>query len=110
MTPGNETELAFVVDIGSFTESGFKGATKFGEGVVDVEFDDIGDGLFLTAPMAKKIGVRKGSFVVVLVEGEATTEHRLEVTEVGSAVRFSNEGVWQSVAPSGGAVIRVRKA
>ncbi len=102
-------ELDFVVDITSFTQNGFVGTTKYEGKVVDLEFDEDGDGLFLSAEMANRIDVRKGTPVSVIVEDGVTTVTQMRVAAVGEKVRISDPKVYYAIGREGGAVVRVRR-
>ncbi len=102
-------ELVFVVDVSSLTKKGFVGTTTYAGGQVDLEFDDGGDGVYLTSKMAGRIHVRKGSAVTLFVENERTQVSEATVSAVGRALRISDPRVYYEVGREGGAIIRVRK-
>jgi hypothetical protein len=103
-------ELAFVVDVTSFTPSGFVGRTSYLGKAVDVAFDAEGKGVTLGTAMAARLGVRKGDMVVLTVEGDGQTTARLKVASLGRRVGISDPSVYHDVGSAGGAVVRVRKA
>ncbi len=102
-------ELVFVVDVSSFTKEGFVGTTEYGGRQVDLEFDDGGDGIFLNSEMASRLGVRKGSPIVVTVENDANMVAKVTIAGVGKTLRVSDAKVYYAVGREGGAVIRVSK-
>ncbi|MDV3278569.1 MAG: hypothetical protein LYZ69_08945 [Nitrososphaerales archaeon] len=103
-------ELVFAVDVSSFTKNGFIGTTSFGGKPVEVEFDDGDEGIFLSAEMCEKIGVRKNSKVDVIVEADDRPQVAESVLAgVVKAPRVSNAKVYYEVGRSGGAVVRIRK-
>lgn len=103
-------ELVFVVDVTSFTEKGFMGSTSYGGQKLDLEFDDTGRGVQLTAGMANKLGARKGSKLVVLVEDDRPVAADVLVAGIATKVRISDPRVYYAIGKEGGAVIRIRKA
>jgi len=103
------SELVFVVDVSSFTKEGFVGTTEYGGRRVDLEFDDAGDGIFLNSEMAGRLGVRKGSAIVVTVENDANMVAKATIAGVGKTLRISDAKVYYAVGREGGAVIRVSK-
>jgi len=105
----NQAELVFVVDVSSLTKKGFVGSTKYEGEQVDLEFDDGQVGVFLTSEMAGRLHVRKGSPLLIVVEGEANEVVEASVAAVGKVLRISNPKVYYAVGREGGAVIRVRK-
>ncbi len=107
---GEETaELVFVVDVSSFTERGFLGKTGYEGREIAIEFDEGGEGVFIDPEMAKRIGVKKGSPVMVMVEGDAHTAAQSKVAGVGKALRISDAPVYYAIGKDGGGVVRVRK-
>ena len=105
-----EVEIAFVVDVSSFTEKGFIGTSSFAGKSVAINFDDEDQGVFLNHEMASRLGVKKGSWVSAQVEAEKTQAVQLAVAAVGKVVRISDSKVYYAVGKEGGAVIRVRKS
>lgn len=101
--------LVFVVDVTSFTKSGFVGSTNYGGECIDIEFDDGDEGISLTGEMAERIGARKGSPLLVVVEDDRTQIATAAVASVGKAIRISNMKVYYAVGREGGAVVRIRK-
>jgi ABC-type lipoprotein release transport system permease subunit len=104
-----ESELVFVVDVSSFTEKGFVGSTEYEGKSISIEFDDGDLGVFLTSEMAKRLHVRKGSPVLVLVEDDRPESTKTMTAGVGSQARISNPKVYYAVGREGGAVVRVKK-
>ena len=109
MAEAKGAELVFVVDVSSFTKAGFVGATEYEGRRVDLEFDDGADGVFLSPEMASRLGVGKGSSVLVTVENDANLVAKAAVAGVGKALRLSDARVYYAVGSEGGAVIRVTK-
>ncbi len=105
-----EGELLLVVDVSSFTKKGFIGSTTIGGLRVDVEFDDQDAGVSLTASAAKKLHVRKGSPVSVVVEDDRIQVIKTTVAGVGKSLRISQPKVYYAVGKEGGAIVRIRKA
>ncbi|HME19118.1 MAG TPA: hypothetical protein VKF15_05250 [Nitrososphaerales archaeon] len=109
MTGTEGGEIAFVVDVTSFTKTGFVGTTSFVGEQVGIDFDDKGTGVFLSAEMARKVGVRKGDPLFVIVEDKVHTLARTKVAAVGKKVRISDEKAYYAVGREGGAVVRIRR-
>ena len=110
MVQSPEEELVFVVDVTSFTEKGFIGTTNFAGGRLDIEFDDVNAGISITGLMAEKIGVRKGSPLLVIIETEKTQMGKTSVASVGKKVRISDSKTYYAVGKEGGAVVRIRRS
>ncbi len=104
-----ETEIVFVVDVSSFTKNGFIGSTTYNGRPVDLEFDDSEGGVFLTSEVAKRIRVRKGSPLSVLIENERHQVAKTSVAAVGKELRVSDSKIYYAVGKEGGAIIRIRK-
>ena len=104
-----EGELVFVVDVSSFTKKGFIASTTFGGSPVDIEFDDGDEGITLRAEMARRIHVRKGSPVSVLVEDDKTQVTGSTVASIGKVLRISDSKVYYAVGREGGAIVRIRR-
>ena len=102
-------ELVFVVDVSSLTKKGFVGTTSYDGEPVDLDFDDEGTGVFLTAGMAGKLHVRKGSGLSLVIEGERNEVVQASVAGVGKELRISDPKVYYGVGREGGAIIRVRR-
>jgi ABC-type lipoprotein release transport system permease subunit len=102
-------ELDFVVDITFFTKKGFVGTTKYEDKTVKLEFDEDGDGLFLSTEMARRIGVKKGVSVSVIVEDGTAAIAQMQVAAVGKKVRISDPKVYRAIGREGGAIITVRR-
>jgi len=103
-------ELVFVVDVSALTKEGFRGSTEYEGRIVDLEFDDGGDGVSLTSEMAARLRVKKGSRVSLVVEDGARQVAEVTVASVGKSLRISDPKVYYAVGKEGGAVLRVRKA
>ena len=103
-------ELVFVVDVSSLTKKGFVGTTTYEGRKVDLEFDDNGDGVFLTSEMAGRLHVRKGSPLSVIIEDDRNQVAEAQVAAVGKTIRISDPKVYYAVGREGGAVIRIRKS
>ena len=110
MASATQAELVFVVDVSSLTKKGFVGSTRYKGKTLDLEFDDKGEGVFLTAEMASRLRARKGSKVSIVIENESALVTDATVGSLGKAVRISSPKVYYEVGKSGGAVVRVRKA
>jgi hypothetical protein len=104
-----EPELAFVVDVSSFTKRGFMGSTEYEGKTVSIEFDDDDLGVYLTSEMARRIHVKKGSPIVVLVEDDRHESAKTITAGVRPDPRISNAKVYYAVGREGGAVVRVKK-
>jgi hypothetical protein len=105
-----EPELVFVVDVTSFTKKGFVGSTTYQGKRVDLEFDDGAGGVSLNPEMAKRVHVRKGSSVLLLIENDRIQESKATVSSVGNALRISDPKTYYAVGKEGGAIIRIRKS
>lgn len=103
-------ELVFVVDVSSFTKNGFIGTTTYGGKEVDIQFDDGGDGVFLTSAMAERLRVRKGSPLDIIMESDKSQVAKAKVGGVRKTIRISDPKVYYAVGKEGGAILRVRKA
>lgn len=110
MSEAAKAELVFVVDVTSFTRGGFVGTTSYGGRNTSMEFDDEGEGVFLTVEMASRIRVRKGSKVTVVLEDGTIRNYELTVAGVGKSLRISNSTVYYGIGREGAAVLRIRKA
>lgn len=78
---------------------------------VDIEFDDLDEGVFLTAEMCRRIRVKKGSKVAVVVESNGTPRAaETEVAGISARPRISNLKVYYEVGREGGAIVTVKKA
>jgi ABC-type lipoprotein release transport system permease subunit len=104
-----EAEVVFVVDVSSFTKKGFVGTTTYEGRQVDVEFEDGGAGVFLNSAMARRMGVRRGSQLSVVIEDDRTQVASTKVAAVGKGLRISDAKVYYAVGKEGGAVLRIRK-
>ena len=104
------TVISLVVDVSSFTKRGFTGTSSFSGEPIEVEFDESDEGVFLSHAMAKRLSVKKGSEVSVLIEGETALAVKMTVAGVGTVARVSSARVYFAVGKEGGAVIRIQKA
>ncbi len=109
MAKADGAELVFVVDVTSFTEKGFIASTSYEGKGLDLEFDEENEGVFLEPEMAKRLGVRRGASLSIIVEDTATTVTQVRVSSVGSRVRISDARVYYAIGREGGAVIRIRR-
>ncbi len=109
MAGRDEDEIVFVVDVSSFSRRGFVGTTSYEGQSIDLEFDDESGGLTLNSEMAKRIHVRKGSLVSVVIENDRTQVVESFVGGVGRSLRMSDPKVYYAVGKEGGAILRVRK-
>ncbi len=103
-------ELVFVVDVSSLTKKGFVGSTTYEGRKVDLEFDDHGEGVFLSVEMARRLRIRKGSSLSILIEDERNQLVNASVAAVGNVLRISDPKVYYAVGREGGAILRIRKA
>jgi hypothetical protein len=103
------SELVFVVDVSSFSKRGFVGSTEYEGQSISIEFDDGDFGVYLTPEMAKRLHVKKGSRLLVLVEDDRPESTNTITAGVGSQARISNAKVYYGVGREGGAVVRVKK-
>ena len=111
MSQGAEGELVFAVSISSFTKRGYVGSASYQGSPVDIEFDDRDEGVFLTAEMCKRLHVKEGSRLLLVVEadGEPLVAEASASRPV-SKPRISNARVYYSVGREGGAVVTLKKA
>ena len=105
-----QAELAFAVDVSSLTKKGFIGTTNFEGARVDLEFDDQGEGVFLSSRMAARIGAEKGSKLSIIIENDKNQVVEAVIVGIGKALRISDPKVYYAVGRDGGAVIRIRKS
>jgi hypothetical protein len=105
----SQAELVFVVDVSSLTKEGFVGTTKYEGNKVDLEFDDVGAGIFLTSAMAGRLHVKKGSALSITLEDEKNQLVEAPVAGVGRALRISDPKIYYAVGREGGAILRIRK-
>lgn len=111
MSSEAEEELVFVAAVSSFTKEGFLASASFGGESVDLEFDDKDQGAFLTPEMCRKLRVKKGSRLLIVVEAEdepVATE--IAVAGSVSKPRISSARVYYEVGKEGGAILKLRKA
>jgi hypothetical protein len=105
----NEAELVFVVDVSSLTKKGFVGTTTYQGKQVALDFDDGGEGIYLTPEMASRLHVRKGSALLVIMENDRSLVAKATVAGVGKAPRISDPKIYYAVGREGGAIVRIRK-
>jgi ABC-type lipoprotein release transport system permease subunit len=110
LAAAGQAELVFVVDVSSLTKKGFVGTTNYEGRKVDLEFDAEGAGVSLTAEMASRLHVRKGSTLSVIIEDERTQVTEATVAAVGRGLRISDQRVYYAVGREGGAIVRIRKS
>ena len=110
MASAGLAELVLVVDISAITDKGFVGATKYGGRVVEFDFDDGDAGVFLDTEMARRLHVKKGSRLSLLIEGEVNEVAESKVASVGKTLRVSSARAYYRIGKEGGAIIRIRKA
>ena len=110
MASAGAAELVFVVDVSALTKEGFVGTTKYEGKRIDLEFDEEGDGAFLTPEMAGRLHVKKGSRLSLMIEGDTNQVAEVAVAAVGRALRVSDPKVYYAIGKEGGAVLRMRKA
>jgi len=100
-----------VVAVSSFTKRGFMGSASYQGRSIDLEFDDKEAGVFLTLEMCRRIGAKKGSKVLMIVEVEdEPVASEAAVAGVIPKPRISNTRVYYEVGKEGGAILRIRKA
>ena len=109
MVGDDEAELDFVVDVSSLTKNGFVGTTTYKGEQVALNFDDGGEGIFLTSDMAERLHVRKGSTLSVIMENDRTLVTKAPVGGVGKGIRISDPKIYYAVGREGGAILRIRK-
>lgn len=105
-----EAELVLVVAVSSFTKKGFAGSASYGGNPIEVEFDDRDAGVFLTTEMCRRLHVKEGSKILLVVEADGeplATESK--VAGVAPRPRISSAKVYYKVGREGGAVVKVRK-
>ena len=110
MASAGSAELVFVVDVTTLTDKGFVGTTEYGGKKVDLDFDDGEAGVYLTAEMAGRLHVRKGSLVSLIIEDDKNQVAEATVAAVGKTLRISDPKVYYAIGREGGAVLRLRKA
>lgn len=77
---------------------------------IDLEFDDMDDGVFLTPEMCRRIRAKKGSKVLVVVEAEdEPVASEAAVAGVLARPRISSARVYYEVGKEGGAIVRIRR-
>jgi ABC-type lipoprotein release transport system permease subunit len=106
----SENELVFVVDVSRFTPKGFAADSSFKGEKVSLEFDEDGEGIFLDAEMARRIGAGRGDALTVVVEDGVTVVSETSLTSVGDAVRLSDSKIYYAIGREGGTVVRIMKA
>ena len=111
MSQTAEGELVLVVTVSSFTKKGFMGSASYHGRSIDLEFDDLEDGVFLTPEMCKGIHAKNGSKILLIVEAEDEPVASEEtVAGVVPKPRISNARVYYEVGKEGGAILRIKKA
>ncbi|QQG48641.1 MAG: hypothetical protein HY247_07885 [archaeon] len=110
MSGASKGELLFVVDVSRFTRAGFSSTATYKGKRLDLHFDDQDEGIFLTSEMAKKLAVRKGSKVSVLLQDDVNEQVVAKVAGVGASFRVSLAKVYYAIGKEGGAVMKVSKA
>ena len=111
MSHAVEVELVLVVTVSSFTKRGFVGSASYQGRTIDLKFDDREHGVFVTPEMGRRIRVRKGSKVLVVVEAEdEPVASEAAVAGVLPEPRISSARVYYEVGKGGGAILRIRKA
>ncbi|MDG6898197.1 MAG: hypothetical protein JRM99_04085 [Nitrososphaerota archaeon] len=103
-------ELVFVIDVSALTKEGFVGSSKYAGRQLDVKFDDSGEGVFLTADMAARLHVRKGSRVVLVIEEGPDLVMELPVAGIRSSPKVSDPKAYHALGSEGGGVVRLRRA
>ena len=109
MPADGQAELVFVVDVSLLTEKGFVASSTYEGKKVSLEFDDAGDGVFLTAEMAGRLRVRKGSKVSLILEDSSTQVVELVVGGISKSPRVSDPKVYYAIGREGGAIARIRR-
>ncbi len=102
-------ELVFVVDVSSFTKEGFVGTTTYEGGQINLEFDDGGDGVYISSEMAGRLRVRKGSPLTIVIEDDRNEVASTTVAGISKSLRISDSKVYYGVGKEGGAILRIRK-
>lgn len=110
MASAAPAELVFVVDVSALTKKGFVGTTEYEGKSVDLDFDEDGDGVFLSSEMAGRLRVKKGSRLSLTIEDDANQVAEAKVAAVGRTLRISDARVYYAIGKEGGAVLRIRKA
>lgn len=102
-------EITFVVDVTSFTKSGFVCTTGYEGKELEIEFDGDGEGIFLEPEMAERVGAKESDPISIIVEGKTHSQAATRLAAIGRKVRISEEKVYYAVGREGGAILRVRK-
>jgi hypothetical protein len=105
-----DPELVFVVDITSFTGSGFATETLFEGKEIAIEFDGKSEGAFLTTDLAKRLKAKRGSRLTLVMEDDSTKVIEVLLAGIGKAMRISDADVYFALGREGGAVIHIRKS
>lgn len=100
----------FVVDVSALTDEGFVGRSAYEGRGVNLRFDDSSAGVYLTKEMAARLHLRKGSRVVLTVEGDPVQVVEAVVAGLGGPPRISDPRVYYAVGREGGAVVHIRKS
>ena len=109
MVEATEAELVYVVDVSSFTKKGFIGTTEYEGKTISIEFDDEDKGVWLTPQMARRLHVRKGSSLSIVVEDDRHELTKTVIAGVGPTAKISSAKVYYAVGKEGGAILRVGK-
>ncbi|MDA4128554.1 MAG: hypothetical protein OK422_03750 [Thaumarchaeota archaeon] len=110
MEKSESQEVVLVVDVTSFTERGFRGTTTFGGKGIEIDFDDRNAGLVLSGEMAKRLHVKTGSKVKIILDEEGKMQVSESIVKgVGKGPKISDEKTYYAIGHEGGAIIRLRK-
>ena len=102
MDSAGAAELVFVVDVSALTKKGFVGTTEYQGKRIDLDFDEEGDGVFLTSEMAGRLHVKKGSHLSLIIEDDAYQVAGVTVAAVGKTLRVSDPKVYYAIGKEGG--------
>lgn len=106
----DKREIILVVDVSSFTKQGFVGSSVFNGRQIDIEFDDIGNGIVLSNEMSRKINAKTNSAILVIGEDEQNPIiSELNVRSIGNNVSISDPKVYYFIGRNGGGILRIRK-
>ena len=83
--------------------------TSYGEQPVEILFDDLDEGVFLTRAMAARIGARKGSKLSIVVENGAPLLAEALFAGAAKVPRISSSKVYYTLGREGGAVVKITK-
>ena len=110
MPRASSGQLVFAVNISSFTRDGFAALTSYKGRTVEIIFDDLDEGVFLTPAMAARIGARKGSKVSIGVEDGEPLFAQALFAGAAKVPRVSSSKVYYALGKEGGAVVRITKS